>query len=106
MRVFYGELLGLTEVEKPARLVARGGAWFHGPGIDLHVGIEESFVPARKAHPGILVADLDALAERLAVAGHPVARDGVLEIPGGGEYRRFYADDPVGNRLEFLQPVD
>lgn len=98
LREFYGDLLDLTEVPKPPALAARGGAWFRGPGIELHLGIEEDFRPARKAHPGILVDDLSALAERLGAAGADVRFDALL--PG---FRRFYADDPVGNRLEFLQ---
>jgi catechol 2,3-dioxygenase-like lactoylglutathione lyase family enzyme len=103
MREFFVGLLGLAEAEKPADLAARGGAWFRGPGFDLHVGIETEFVPARKAHPALLVDDLDALAGRLAEAGHAVQRDKPLIIPGGSEYAHFYVSDPVGNRLEFLQ---
>ncbi|HSZ42046.1 MAG TPA: VOC family protein [Trebonia sp.] len=105
MREFFAGVLGLAEADKPADLAARGGAWFRGPGFDLHVGIEKEFVPARKAHPALLVDDLDALAARLAKAGHPVQRDNLLVIPGGGEYAHFYVNDPVGNRLEFLQRV-
>ncbi|MFL6057175.1 MAG: VOC family protein [Actinoallomurus sp.] len=101
MREFYVGALGLTEVPKPPALAARGGAWFRAEGIEIHVGVETGFRPARKAHPGILVRDLDALADRLRAAGHDVRSDDLL--PG---YRRFYADDPVGNRLEFLQPVE
>lgn len=99
LRAFYGGVLGLEEVAKPPELARRGGAWFRGPGVELHLGIEQDFRPARKAHPGLLVSDLDGLAGRLRAAGHDVRPDGLF--PG---YRRFYADDPVGNRLEFLQP--
>lgn len=99
MRAFYAGTLGLTEVAKPAALADRGGVWFQGPGIEVHIGVEDGFRPARKAHPGILVRDLDALADRLRAAGRDVRPDGLL--PG---FRRFYADDPVGNRLEFLEP--
>ncbi|MEV0399702.1 VOC family protein [Actinoallomurus sp. NPDC050550] len=101
MRDFYAGTLGLAEVCKPVELAARGGAWFRAPGIEIHIGSETGFRPARKAHPGILVRDLEALAARLRAAGHCVVRDGLL--PG---YRRFYVDDPVGNRLEFLEPVE
>jgi catechol 2,3-dioxygenase-like lactoylglutathione lyase family enzyme len=101
MREFYAGLLGLTEIPKPAVLAARGGAWFLGPGLEIHIGIEEDFRPARKAHPGVLVADLDVLADRLRAAGHQVRPDDLL--PG---YRRFYVDDPVGNRLELLSRSD
>lgn len=100
MREFYAGVLGLTEVPKPPVLAARGGAWFRGPGIEIHIGAEAGFRPARKAHPGILVHDLDALADRLRAAGHRIVPDDLL--PG---YRRCYAEDPVGNRLEFLQPI-
>lgn len=99
LRAFYGGVLGLTEVPKPPALARRGGAWFRGPGVELHLGIEPGFRPARKAHPGLLVDDLDALAERLRAAGHEITPDELF--PG---HRRFYADDPVGNRLEFLRP--
>lgn len=98
LRAFYADLLGLTEVAKPAELVARGGVWFRASGVELHLGVEEPFSPARKAHPGLLVDDLDALAERLESAGHPVERG---TLPG---LRRFHTADPYGNRLELLQP--
>lgn len=101
MRDFYAGVLGLTEIPKPPALAARGGVWFGAPGIEIHIGVEEDFRPARKAHPGILVRDLDALAVRLRAAGHEVRPDGLL--PG---FRRFYADDPAGNRIELLQPYD
>jgi catechol 2,3-dioxygenase-like lactoylglutathione lyase family enzyme len=93
-RAFYGDALGLEEIEKPEPLRARGGVWFRlGDGQELHVGIDAAFVPARKAHPAFAVADLDALAAEL---GDVAWDDG---LPG---VRRFYASDPFGNRLEFL----
>ena len=98
MRGFYVDVLGMSEVEKPERLKARGGAWFRSGAAEIHVGIEEGFSPARKAHPGVAVADVDALAERVTAAGAPVAWDEA--IPG---LRRFHTTDPVGNRLEFQQ---
>lgn len=72
-RAFYGDLLGLSELEKPAALQSRGGVWFACGGQALHVGVEDPFVPARKAHPALhATADaLDTLAARLADAGHP-----------------------------------
>lgn len=100
LRAFFVGVLGLDEIPKPPRLAARGGCWFRGHGIELHLGVEEDFRPARKAHPGLLVDDLDAWATRLADAGHPVDFDD--DFPG---MRRFYSADPHGNRLEFLQPV-
>ena len=100
LRAFYHGVLGLGEIPKPAALAARGGCWFRGDGIELHLGVEEDFRPAWKAHPGLLVRDLDAWAGRLRAAGYPVRPDG--DFPG---MRRFYSEDPLGNRLEFLEPV-
>jgi catechol 2,3-dioxygenase-like lactoylglutathione lyase family enzyme len=95
-RRFYGELLGLTEVEKPEVLRGRGGVWF-GP---LHVGVEEPFTPARKAHPALRVAagELDALAARLAAAGCTVEWNEEIT-----NVRRFFTFDPWGNRVELLE---
>jgi len=96
-RAFWVGLLGLTEVPKPAPMAARGGAWFRGPGFELHVGVDPDFTPATKAHPAILVDGLDALADRLTAAGLSVTW--AHDFPG---HRHFYVPDPVGNRLEFL----
>ena len=99
-RGFYGGLLGLAEVAKPERLRARGGVWFAlGDGQQLHVGIDEDFTPARKAHPALAVdaAELDALAARLTGAGVEPQWDDAI----AGQ-RRFYVTDPWGNRLELL----
>jgi catechol 2,3-dioxygenase-like lactoylglutathione lyase family enzyme len=102
-RRFFGELLGLPEIEKPEPLRARGGAWFALGDRQLHVGVEADFEPARKAHVGLRLGttELDALAERLAAAGAPVTWDETL--PGD---RRFYSEDPWGNRIEFLASAD
>lgn len=97
-RAFFGGVLGMTELPKPPVLAARGGCWFRGGSVELHLGVEEPFAPARKAHPGLLVDDLRGLAVSLERAGRPVAWDD--GFPG---YARFYADDPFGNRLEFLE---
>jgi catechol 2,3-dioxygenase-like lactoylglutathione lyase family enzyme len=99
LREFYTGVLGLAEKPKPPLLAVRGGCWFTGNGIELHLGVEEEFRPARKAHPGLLWPDLDGLAERLTVAGYPVRWADPAEIPG---LRRFHTEDPHGNRLEFL----
>lgn len=98
MREFYVGALGMTEVDKPELLRARGGAWFRAGSAEIHVGIEDDFRPARKAHPGIAIADVDALARAVEQAGAPVTWDD--KIPG---LRRFHTSDPVGNRLEFQQ---
>jgi catechol 2,3-dioxygenase-like lactoylglutathione lyase family enzyme len=98
-RAFYGRLLGLAEIPKPETMRAGGGVWFALSGAELHVGIEEPFVPWRKAHPALRVAPaaLDELAERLEASGVPVNWD--ERLPGA---RRFYTEDPFGNRLELL----
>jgi len=99
-RRFWGDLLGMTEVDKPAELAARGGCWFRGGGLEVHLGVEQQFAPAHKAHPGILVNGLAELAEALQAAGVEVTWDPYF--PG---HDRFYAADPFGNRLEFLEPT-
>ena len=98
-RRFYGELLGLPELAKPPVLAARGGVWFACGSGQLHVGVDPGFVAATKAHPALRVGagELDALAGRLAQAGHPVAWDDAITGT-----RRFYTADPFGNRLELV----
>jgi catechol 2,3-dioxygenase-like lactoylglutathione lyase family enzyme len=97
-RAFYAGLLGVPEVVKPAELAARGGVWFESAGVKLHLGVEADFRPAKKAHPGLLVAELAALLARLEQAGVPVSRDHAM--PG---YERAFIADPFGNRIELLQ---
>ena len=101
-RRFYGELLGLEELPKPEALRGRGGAWFAVGDRQLHVGVDEGFTAARKAHPAFAVAPgtLEVLAARLVEAGVDVHWDDAL--PG---VRRFFAEDPWGNRLELLEPA-
>ncbi|MEV7196820.1 VOC family protein [Streptomyces sp. NPDC093510] len=100
LREFYCGVLGMREAPKPPVLAVRGGCWFEAGGVRLHLGIEEDFRPARKAHPGLRVRGISAFAERLAARGVTVTWDEGL--PG---HRRFYSRDPVGNRLEFLEPL-
>jgi catechol 2,3-dioxygenase-like lactoylglutathione lyase family enzyme len=97
-RAFYGELLGLEELPKPEALAVRGGCWFRAGAQELHIGVEDPFTPARKAHPSFVVTALDAIAAQLSNAGHDVAYND--EIPG---VNRFETADPFGNRLEFRQ---
>ncbi|MFF7360878.1 glyoxalase [Streptomyces sp. NPDC008125] len=103
LRAFYGGVLAMTEEPKPPVLAARGGCWFRtGPDaapVRVHLGVERDFRPAAKAHPGLRVTGIDALADRLAAHGAPVRWDDTL--PG---HRRFSSEDPVGNRLEFMEP--
>jgi catechol 2,3-dioxygenase-like lactoylglutathione lyase family enzyme len=98
-RRFFGELVGLEEVAKPAALQVRGGVWFRCGDQQLHVGVERGFAPARKAHPAFRVDGLDNLRARLEAAGADTRDD---DVPIAG-VRRFYADDPWGNRLEFVE---
>lgn len=95
---FYAGVLGLEVVPKPDGLVGRGGRWFRSGPVELHLGVEDPFVPARKAHPALLVEDLAGLERRLRAAGvEPVAD---VELEG---YRRVYLADPFGNRLELIE---
>jgi catechol 2,3-dioxygenase-like lactoylglutathione lyase family enzyme len=104
-RRFYVEALGLTEIERPVDLRSRGGAWFRGYDVrgavtaELHVGVEEPFLPARKAHPAFVVDDLDRVAQSLAEAGFDVDRSQERSLDG---YRRLHTHDPFGNRVEVL----
>lgn len=100
-RRFFVELLGLEEIPKPEALAARGGCWFRCGAQELHVGVEDDFRPAKKAHPALRLRDeaaLDALFERLSKAGIDVRRDDA-ELEGTV---RFFVDDPFGNRMEIL----
>lgn len=97
LRQFYGEVLGMAEVPKPV-LAARGGVWFRAGSCEIHCGVAEPFLPERKAHPGIAVSGVDALALAVVDPGAPVLWDD--NLPG---VRRFHTEDPVGNRLEFQQ---
>jgi catechol 2,3-dioxygenase-like lactoylglutathione lyase family enzyme len=107
-RLFYGEALGLTEVAKPAELQGRGGAWFRaydargGVAAELHVGVEDPFAPARKAHPAFVVDDLDHVAVALVEAGFVVDLSQEHTFDG---YRRFHVYDPHGNRVEVLEQL-
>ena len=98
-RRFYGELLGLEEIPKPEAMLATGGVWFRVGAQELHIGIEDPFSPARKAHPGLGVepAELDDYAARLRAAGAPVEWD--ERYP---DRPRFFTADPFGNRLELF----
>ncbi len=100
-RRFYAGLLGMTEVEKPAPLRPRGGCWFESRGTVVHVGVEEDFAPARKAHPALRVTDLEESRRALQAAGAPIVADDSLP-----DVRRFYTADPFGNRLELIQDGD
>jgi catechol 2,3-dioxygenase-like lactoylglutathione lyase family enzyme len=99
-RGFYAGVLALTEVEKPPELKKRGGCWFRHDQLELHLTPVDDFRPATRAHPGMLVEDLDRWAGKLETAGRPVKWD--ADFPG---YRRFHSADDHGNRLEFLEAI-
>ena len=100
-RRFYAVLLGMTEVRKPDTLAPRGGCWFEARGTVVHVGVEEPFVAACKAHPAFRVGDLEQCRKELEKAGILIAADETLP-----DVRRVYAADPFGNRIEFIQDGD
>jgi catechol 2,3-dioxygenase-like lactoylglutathione lyase family enzyme len=97
---FYGRLLGLTSVAKPPHLQSRGGRWFACGAIEVHLGVEDAFSPARKAHPAFLVEDASDLRALLTRSGYEIVDD--TQIEG---FDRFYTADPFGNRIEFVSPV-
>ena len=97
-RRFYGEVLGLREIPKPPALAARGGAWFELGDAQLHLGVDPEFRPAKKAHVALEVEDIDVLAARCREAGCAPRPD--EQIQG---QRRFFVDDPFGNRLEVVE---
>ena len=99
-RDFYEGVLGIPEVPKPPRLARRGGAWFERGALKIHLGVEADFRPARKAHPALLVTDLETLVARLKQHNVHVIDDDPLE-----GYLRVYVADPFGNRIELMEPV-
>jgi catechol 2,3-dioxygenase-like lactoylglutathione lyase family enzyme len=99
-RAFYKDVLGIPEVAKPPNLAKRGGCWFEQGTLRIHLGVEHDFHPARKAHPALLVDDLNALKGLLEAAGYSCKTDEPL--PG---YDRLYIDDPFGNRIELIEPL-
>jgi len=97
-RRFYVDALGFAEIPKPPELAKRGGVWFAQGAVQLHLGVEADFRPARKAHPGLLVRDLGAMLERLRACGVDAVINNALE-----GYVRAFIGDPFGNRIELLQ---
>ena len=96
-RAFYVGLLGMIEIEKPVELKKRGGCWFQSGIVQLHLGVEPEFHPARKAHPALRCVDYDGLTAQLKSAGMAVIDDST--IPG---VRRCHISDPFGNRIELI----
>jgi catechol 2,3-dioxygenase-like lactoylglutathione lyase family enzyme len=95
---FYNAALGLQKVPKPKHLAGRGGCWFQCGDLQFHLGVEDPFIPARKAHPAFLVRGLDSLRAELEANQVNIIEDPQLE-----GHRRFYVNDPFGNRLEFIE---
>lgn len=102
-RHFYNHVLGLPEVPKPVNLAKRGGVWFQQGPVKVHLGVEQAFRPALKAHPAFLVEGLARLIERCQQAGYPVTSDEPL-----ADFQRVYVADPFGNRIELMEhlPVE
>jgi catechol 2,3-dioxygenase-like lactoylglutathione lyase family enzyme len=100
-RRFYEDVLGLREVAKPPELAGRGGCWFAGRGVAIHLGVEQGFRPVARAHPALLVRDFGATREALAASAVLVEED-----DSGLPVRRCYIHDPFGNRIELIDERD
>ena len=100
-RAFYADLLDIPEVEKPPHLARRGGCWFERGLLKIHLGVEQEFRSAKKAHPAFTVIDLPSLIRKLKDAGYQAIEDEPL-----AGYDRRYVADPFGNRLELMEPVE
>ena len=97
-RAFYEGILGVPEIEKPEPLKSRGGCWFAIGGLQIHLGVEQDFRPARKAHPAFLIDELKSVCERIASSGFEVSNSGVID-----GFERAHIFDPFGNRIELMQ---
>ena len=100
-RSFYVEQLGFTEIPKPPDLAKRGGAWFQAGSVQLHLGVESDFRPARKAHPAFVVDDLEAAISNVQRAGYETDTS---QPPLNG-YKRAHVFDPFGNRIELMEKL-
>jgi len=98
-RAFYHGILGLVEKVKPPKLAVRGGCWFENGRLQVHLGVEKNFIPARKAHPAFIVDDLASIVAKAQKAGLRVTEDEPIE-----GYDRRHVDDPFGNRIELIEP--
>lgn len=96
-RAFFCDVLGMSEIPKPAELAKRGGCWFQGCNVQIHLGVEADFRPAKKAHPALRCKDYQALLANLVAAGVKVEE--ANDIPG---VRRSHIHDPFGNRIELV----
>lgn len=100
-RKFFKDILGFEEIEKPEELKKHGGVWFAFGRYQIHIGIEEPFSPAKKAHPAFEVENIAALKEHLITNSIDVMEDDKLSGA-----KRFYIFDPFGNRMELLEWVN
>jgi catechol 2,3-dioxygenase-like lactoylglutathione lyase family enzyme len=100
-RAFFVEILGFTEIPKPPELAKRGGAWFQSENVQLHIGVENDFRPARKAHPAFIVDDLDSLISKAQRVGYETDTS---QPPLDG-YKRAHVFDPFGNRIELMEKL-
>ena len=100
-RDFFINILGFHEIPKPAELAKRGGAWFVSENVQLHIGVESDFHPARKAHPAFLVDDLDTLISKAQSGGYEID---ISQPPLDG-YKRAHVFDPFGNRIELMEKL-
>jgi len=100
-RAFYHGILGLVEKAKPLQLAARGGCWFESGALQVHLGVDKDFIPARKAHPAFIVDDLAGMVRKAEQAGYKVTADEPIE-----GYDRRHVEDPFGNRIELIEPYD
>ena len=97
-RAFYADLLGLSEVPKPSELAKRGGVWFELGAVKVHLGVEEDFRPAKKAHPALVVEGLNELVAKCDMAGYKTKPDASFY-----GYNRVHVEDPFGNRIELME---
>jgi catechol 2,3-dioxygenase-like lactoylglutathione lyase family enzyme len=96
---FYGTVLGLEQIPRPLTLSPDGGVWFRRRDLEVHLGVEERFSPAVKAHPAFLVSDVEGLRSRIESAGYRVTD--TVQLEG---FHRVYVRDPFGNRVELIEP--
>jgi len=96
---FYQDLLGIPRLAKPGNLDA-AGAWFEEGSLRVHLGVDKAFVPAKKAHPGLVVRELEQLIRAVEAAGFEAVWDDRLE-----GFKRAYVTDPFGNRVELMEPL-
>jgi len=99
-RRFYRDVLGVPEKLKPPEMAKRGGCWFESRLVKIHLGVDQAFRPATKAHPGLLVDDLQAIAARCREMGYEFTQDRAMQ-----GYDRIFVSDPFGNRVELLQKL-